>query len=298
MDARPQRVRVPASTSNLGPGFDCLGAALSLYVEVQVVEQAEQHRFGTLEGEAKHWPLEDNLLTKAFDLGRDSTGGGFVFDVTSDVPISRGLGSSAAAVAAGLLLGAKVADSGASRDELLARGIAVEGHPDNIAPALLGGCRVCVPLEGGARVFRQPVHSSLGWALAWPEVEVSTEVARSSLPKEVRFRDAVENPRRLALLLEGLRTGDGELLRHGIEDRLHAAYRLALVPGASRVLAAAREAGAYAATVSGSGSAHVALTPKDRAAEVAEAMASAWRERGGEGTGAAVELVDAAPVVE
>lgn len=295
MQRLPHRVQVPASTSNLGPGFDCLGAALSLMLEVRVVADSDRHRFGKLEGEAACWPEEDNLLLRAFDLARGSESGGFVFEATSGIPVSRGLGSSAAAVVAGLLLGDAFADAPSSREQLLELGLELEGHPDNVAPCLLGGCRLSVPLAQGLRVIEQPVHPSIGWAVSWPDAQVSTQEARAALPDEVSFQDAVENPRRLSLLLEGLRTGDGELLRLGVEDRLHTAHRLALVPGAERVLDAALEAGAHAAFVSGSGSAQVALTPKDVAGEVAEATAQAWRQLGGEGTGVVATLVESAP---
>lgn len=294
MERIPLRVRVPGSTSNLGPGFDCLGAALSLMLEVRVVAQSDRHRFASLGGEAARWPERDNLFLRAFDLARGSGSGGFVFEVTSEIPVSRGLGSSAAAVVAGLLLGDALADAGATRDEFLAWGFELEGHPDNVAPCLLGGCRLSVPLAEGLRVIKQPVHPSIGWVVSWPDAQVSTQQARAALPEEVSFQDAVENPRRLSLLLEGLRTGDGELLRLGVEDRLHTIHRLALVPGAERVLDAALEAGAHAAFVSGSGSAQVALTPKELADEVAEATAQAWRQLGGEGTGVAATLVESA----
>ncbi|MEM7308972.1 MAG: homoserine kinase [Planctomycetota bacterium] len=299
MSASPLRVRVPASTSNLGPGFDLLGVALSLRLEVHAVPGGSGLRLASLAGEAETWPRRDNLLLRAFEEARGADARGWSFEVASEIPICRGLGSSAAAVAAGLLLGAAAGATNAPRAELLARGLALEGHPDNIAPALFGGARLCVPrAHAGPHLLCQTVHPSLGWAVAWPEVQVSTGVARAALPAQVAFDDAVENPRRLALLLDGLRGGDPERIADGLADRLHAAYRLALVPGADTVLAAAREAGAFGATVSGSGSAHVAIGPRARMAEVAEAMAAAWRSATGTGRGTAVEVVGEAPAVE
>jgi homoserine kinase len=298
----PLRVRVPASTSNLGPGFDCLGVALTRFVEVELRAPAERHRFVALDGEAVAWPREDELVTRALDLAlggaaaRDA--GGFEIAVRSDVPVARGLGSSGSAVAAGLLLGDALSGRGRSRAELLALGLELEGHPDNLAPALFGGARLSVPRPDRApRVIAVDVHPSIGWAVAWPAIQVPTEAARAALPRSVAFAAAVENPRRLALLLRGLADGDAELLAEGTVDRLHVEHRLALVPGSGAVLAAARGAGAWAATLSGSGSAHVALTPRERAADVADAMAAAWRELTGAGTGVAVEIAPDPPEV-
>jgi len=291
-------VRVPASTSNLGPGFDLLGVALSPRLEVERLEPAPEHRFASLEGEASAWPAPaKNLFVRAHDLARGEAGdrdrGGFAFRVHSEIPLARGLGSSGAAIAAGLLLGA---DGRVPRERLFALGLELEGHPDNLTPALFGGARICVPRKGAAPlILPLEVHASIGWALAWPEVQVPTEAARAALPRRVDFADAVENPRRLALLLAGLARGDAELLAAGVEDRLHVERRLALLPGSRAVLEAARAAGAWAATLSGSGSAHVALGPLDRADAVAAAMADAWRKLTGAGTGRVVSIVADAP---
>jgi homoserine kinase len=302
--ALPRRVRIAASTSNLGPGFDLLGVALTPALEVEVTARASEQRFAELAGEALAWPARDNLFLRAFELAHGALprGTGFEFAVRSEIPLERGLGSSAAAIAAGLLLGDALAEPGPrtrrSRAELFELGLPLEGHPDNLAPALFGGARMCVPRAGGAaHVLAVDVHPSIGWALAWPEVRMPTAAARAALPRSVPFADAVENPRRLALLLAGLSTADPELLADGIQDCLHVEHRLALIPGARAVLAAARDAGAWAATLSGSGSAHVALGPRERCAAIAEAMARAWRDLKGAGTGRAVEIVAAPPEV-
>ena len=287
-------VRVPASTSNLGPGFDALGIALALFLEVRLVGRGDVNVLARTDGEATEWPTADNLLLRAFDLARGEGDGGFRFEVSSAIPIERGLGSSAAAIAAGLLLGAHLAGG---EPDLLARGIELEGHPDNIVPALLGGARLCVPSAGGPLVVQAPIHPSLNFALAWPDLRVATAEARAALPPSVPFTDAVENARRLPLLLEGLRTGDGSLLLAGGEDRLHERHRLPLIPGGERALAAAREAGAWTSMISGSGSALVAIAPRERAGAAAEAMAEVYRAETGGGTGLVAEVVDEAPRV-
>jgi homoserine kinase len=178
---------------------------------------------------------------------------------------------------------------------LLAWGLELEGHPDNSSAALLGGCTLSVPQPGGGlRVVRQELHPDLGFALAWPEARLSTHAARGMLPKSVKFEDAVENPRRLALLLEGLRTADPELLRLGSADRLHVAYRLPSIPGAEAALAGAWDAGAWLATISGSGSALIAIGPHERIESIRAAMTAAL---GARAEGRVVEPVFGAPRV-
>ncbi len=295
------RLRVPASTSNLGPGFDFLGLALSLWLEVRVVERTGGPiEFVELGGTAADWPRgSDNLLSRAFELGRrglQAPASGLRLSVTSEIPIARGLGSSGAAVAAGLLLAERAAGRTAGEEQLLAWGLELEGHPDNASAALLGGCTLAVPIGGGKlRVVRPELSPALGFALAWSEETLPTRAARAVLPAQVPFPDAVENPRRLALLLEGLRRGDPELLALGIEDRLHVQHRLPLIRGGREALEAARAAGAWAATISGSGSALVAIGPRALVGGVAEAMAVPLRAATGSATARVVEALHGAP---
>jgi homoserine kinase len=274
-------VRSPASTSNLGPGFDFLGLALDLDLEVEWLGEsnAGRHAFDSLEGTAEEWPREENLLFRAFDAalvhyGREPRTG--IFRAGSRIPLCRGLGSSGAAVAAGLLLGAAVAEVEIpDRDQLAKLGLQLEGHPDNSTASLIGGCTLAVPIgRDELRIVRHPLCERLVFGVVWPDSTLATERARSALPREIPFADAVENPRRLALLLEGLRLGDGELIRLGSEDRLHSAYRLPLIPGAAEAIEAAREAGAWTTTISGSGSALIAIADDPRiATEAARAIA-------------------------
>jgi homoserine kinase len=279
------RVRVPASTSNLGPGFDFLGLALALHLEAEIVSDARssEHAFVSLGGTAESWPTgRANVFLRAFDLAAERLGverRARAFAVRSEIPIARGYGSSGAAVAAGLKLAAALARTPAKLDDLLAWGLEIEGHPDNSSAALIGGCTLSVPLpDGRVKVVRQELHPDLGFALAWPSNGLATPAARKALPANVAFRDAIENPRRLALLLEGLRTADPELLALGAEDRLHVPYRLPLIPGAKEALDAARENGAWLATISGSGSGLFAIGPKPKRAAIVDAMVRAFRK--------------------
>lgn len=309
-DRRRLEVRVPASTSNLGPGFDFLGLALAL--ELRVVLRAEpgtgEPVFEELEGTAAGWPRDaTNLVWRAFEHARRELGARpwkCRIEASSSIPVARGLGSSGAAVAAGLLLAAALAPRAATEEELLRWGLELEGHPDNASAALLGGCTLSVPVgpvgPGGKAelvVVRQVLSPELGFALAWPVRTLPTAAARRALPQSVPFGDAVENPRRLALLLEGLRRADPRLLALGGEDRLHVRYRLPLIPGAAEALAAARERGAWLATISGSGSALIAIGPRPARAGFGEAMRVALERTEPGAECAVVEPVFDRPVV-
>lgn len=276
------RVDVPCSTSNLGPGFDLLGLCLDLFLSVRATAT---RRPGPLAIEVVSapdgWPLgEGDLVVRALRraLG-DRAGVGLALEIRSQIPIARGLGSSGAAVAAGLLLGDAFAERlGAPRLgalALLAAAVELEGHPDNALAALHGGCVLSVRTERGWRVIRQPLHPEIGFAAAWPKAPLPTPLARSVLPREVAFKDAVDQPRRLAALLEGLRTGDAELIAHGTLEHLHVRHRAPLIPGADAALAAARAAGAWSATISGSGSTLIALGAKADAPRLARVLADA-----------------------
>ena len=301
-------VRVPGSTSNLGPGFDFVGLALSIFLDARIVgrSRTSSHELADLRGTASAWPRgPDNVFLRAFDHATDALGlarAPLRFAIASEIPLARGLGSSGAAIAAGLLLARACASTQAAQEPdetLCAWGCDIEGHPDNTSASLLGGCTLSIPrADGTLRVIRQDLHPSLGFAVAWPEQALATRDARAVLPRDVPFADAVENPRRLAALLEGLRSGDEELLRLGEHDRLHVRHRLELIGRGAEALAAARESGAWLATVSGSGSALFAIGPHARMDAIAEAMRGELSgPRGGAATARVVEAVAGTPVV-
>lgn len=305
LDSRPAlRVRVPASTSNLGPGFDVLGLALDLRLTLTArrLEGIGTASLAQRDGEARHWPGDErDLVIRGFQCAYERLGGARAVELCADshIPLSRGLGSSGAAITAGLLLGEALAPTRAPREQLLAWAVELEGHPDNVAPALFGGCVFTAPTASGAlRAVPVPLHPSLGFAVAWPAAQLETTFARSLLPREIPHRAAVESARKLACLLEGLRSGMAELLAAGNDDVLHVPYRLPHIPGGAEALQAARAAGAHLATISGSGSALFAICERGATARVAAAMRSAFDARGAGGSSHAVLTVPRAPEVE
>ncbi|MEM6674163.1 MAG: homoserine kinase [Planctomycetota bacterium] len=276
---RAHSVQVAASTSNLGPGFDFLGLCLDLPLEASIRAGTAGHPHRVEYAHDVSWTDEDDLALKAiacYESRFETTLPSAVLRIESAIPVGRGFGSSGAAVAAALLLAAAFdgADIDERRTELVELALAVEGHPDNGTASLFGGCTLAVPTDRGVTVIRQDVHDSIAFAVAWPRDPLPTERARAALPRDVPFASAVENPRRLALLLEGLRTGDADLLALGVVDHLHERLRRALIPGSEEACAAAREAGAHAACLSGAGSGLVALGPHGAMDDIARALAS------------------------
>jgi homoserine kinase len=246
------RVSAPASSANLGPGFDCFAVALELRNEVEIRRASGTETVvriaGEGVGEAPYGP--DNLFVRAFQLGGGDAAG-LEFTMTNRLPFARGLGSSAATIAAGLV--AAEAWTGAADADLLALAAEIEGHPDNVAAALNGGLTMAwLGAEGVSAIgFGQP---EAGFVAVIPEARLSTAEARAALPSQVPHADAVHTAARAALLVAAIGSGDGELLRDALDDRLHEPYRAPLVP----LLAAVRERLAgehevYGATISGAG---------------------------------------------
>lgn len=281
-------VSVPATTANLGPGFDALGLALDLRneLEAEVLPDRPGHLEITLEGEgSEQLPrgpshLAWRAILRAFRQ-RDREPPGLRLHQRNRVPLARGLGSSAAAIVAGLTVAMRLLEQPDWQAEALEQATEMEGHPDNVAPALLGGLVACAATEQGARAARLPLHPCWKVALAIPDFEVSTHEARQRLPQLIPFSAASHNLSRLALLIAVLQHGEGDLAA-AVEDRLHQPYRAVLIPGFDEALRAAREHGAAGAFLSGSGSTLAAFVDS-RVAEVdrvAEAMAEVIRRYG------------------
>jgi homoserine kinase len=253
-------VRVPASSANLGPGFDCMAAALSLSLELEVVETGQF----AVETELAVGRGRENLCVRAFE--RLHTAEDFTFRIRSEIPLSGGLGSSAAAIVAGLM----AADHLFELDvDLLACATALEGHPDNVAAALCGGFVICA--DGQATRFDPP--AGLEALLVVPEEAVRTHAARAAMPEQVPLEDAVFNVAHGALLTLGLARGDWDVLARGLHDRLHEQRRAHLFPRSIELASRARELGALGASISGAGPTVLVWCFYEQTGAVANALA-------------------------
>ncbi|HYL80906.1 MAG TPA: homoserine kinase [Candidatus Acidoferrum sp.] len=282
-DRRLVRVRVPASTANLGPGFDALGMALGLYNEI-VVEIAGIGLSLEIEGEGAERLQalgRQNLVARAVTgtlekLGRQVDG--LRVRMLNRIPLSRGLGSSSAAALGGVAAAATLAGVSLAPEEMLDFALPQEGHPDNITPALLGGLTVATLVGGKVQCVKLPVPEGLSAVAVIPEFHLATAKARRALPPTVPRADAVFNVGRVALFLAAMQTGRLDLLREAAGDRLHQPYRAPLVPGMAEVLAEGEAAGALACFLSGAGPTLLALV-KGEGAGIGERMAACWKER-------------------
>ncbi len=281
------RVWVPASTANLGAGFDALGMALGLYNEIEVEQGGDGDGLRlVIEGEGAERLQAlgaQNLVARAVvgtlaQLGVPSTS--VRVRMVNRIPLSRGLGSSSAAVVGGVAAAATLAGVSLSPEELLDLALPLEGHPDNIAPALLGGLTVATLVEGKVRCVKLPVPDTLQAIAVIPDFRLSTVKARQALPPTVPRRDAVFNVGRVALFLAALQAGRLDLLREAVKDRLHEPYRAPLVPGMPEVLAEGERAGALACFLSGAGPTLLALVAGD-SGDVGQRMVRCWHEQAG-----------------
>jgi homoserine kinase len=276
-------VRVPATSANLGAGFDALGLALALYNEVEARESDGVSVEVEGEGAGRLPATADNVVARGVRLAYEATGRpfkGVALRCVNRVPTARGLGSSAAAWVGGLAAGNALCGGALSRDALIVLATRAEGHPDNVAAALLGGLTVsCVSADGAVTAVSLPVPLRLTWVVLIPETTSSTAEARAVLPVSVPRADAVFNVQRVALLLAALQSGRADALAPALDDRLHQPYRLALFPWMPAVVAAARGAGALGCVLSGAGPALLAVVAGDGSAVVA-AMEAALRTAG------------------
>ncbi|ULP72937.1 Homoserine kinase [Nodularia sphaerocarpa UHCC 0038] len=278
-------VTVPATTANLGPGFDCIGAALTLYNKFKFTRLDEGGLIIAVTGaEAERVQTdESNLLYQAFVklyqyIGQ--TPPSVKMEIQLGVPLARGLGSSATAIVGGLVGANQLAGAPLTQLQVMELAIAMEGHPDNVVPALLGGCRLAATSAENWSICDIPWDENIVPVLAIPDFELSTSEARQVLPTQVSRADAIFNTAHLGLLLRGLQTGKGEWLSTALQDKLHQPYRQALIPGYDAVNAAAMKAGAYGMVISGAGPTLLALVDKLHSQAVEAAMLSAWQSTG------------------
>lgn len=280
-------VAAPATTANLGPGFDCLGMALDLWNRVEVLPALDRDDGGALvevsgEGVAELAVDSGNLTYRAMEFlfgEADLELPPLRLRCHNVIPLSRGLGSSAAAIAGGLAAANALCGGRFGDKELLEMAATIEGHPDNVAAAVLGGLQLVV--SDGPQLYTAPipVPEELRAVLFIPEMRIATADARAVLPKEVSVADAVFNMGRAALLVAGMGLNRPEYLEVATQDRLHQPYRQPLFPAIKVIFAAARAAGALGVFLSGSGSTVLALT-KGREMTVAYEMFEAARLTG------------------
>jgi homoserine kinase len=285
-------IRVPATSANLGPGFDSLGLALDLWNETTITLAIEYSVQVTGEGREKLSPGEKNMIIRSAQELAARVGKRlppFHVDCINRIPLSSGLGSSAAAKLTGLLGANILLGKPFSSDEILDLASELEGHPDNVAPALLGG--LVVSTVEDRKVFARKInveasHNALGHfespfqiTVVLPDFHISTHEAREVLPEQVPIEDAVHNVSRAILVTEAFRSGDLDLLSRVMTDVLHHPYRLPLIPGAQEAIDAAKAAGAAAVALSGAGPSMIAFSSKPDPA-IGEAMKRAFEQAG------------------
>jgi len=269
LDGSHLTVVAPASSANLGAGYDTLGLALAMTnrieLEVRVWSRGEIEL--TVEGEGRNELTEDrdNRFVAALEAtlraarGELPAGLGWRIAMHNEIPLARGLGSSAAATVGGVLAGNALAGEALSTAELLAIATEIEGHPDNAAAALLGGFTVATRDDSGVEALRFDAPRDLRAVLFVPEIRLATDKMRAALPAKVPLADAVANLGAVAVGVAGLATGRYELLSRLTVDRIHEPYRAKVFPGLPRLVEAAREAGALGACLSGAGSTIIAF---------------------------------------
>ncbi|AOY75211.1 homoserine kinase [Clostridium formicaceticum] len=251
------KVTVPATTANVGPGFDCLGIALSLYNEIEV-EEIEKGLLIEVEGrdQEKIEKNKNNLIYQSMLRVFDKIGKypkGIKIKQYNNIPLARGLGSSAACIVGGIVAANKLMGNLLSQEEVLELAVEIEGHPDNVAPALLGGVVVSCQDEGKTSYVRFPVHEALRFIVAIPEVQLSTKASRGVLPEGVPFKDAVRNVGKSSLLVAALMSGELEKIPHALQDCLHQPYRTKLIDSLEAIFSKAKELDLNQLFLSGAG---------------------------------------------
>ncbi len=256
-------VTVPATTANIGPGFDCLGMALNLYTNV-TFEETEKDLI--IEGCQPEYQNEDNLIYQSM-LGIFKRTGykhkGIKITINSDIPISRGLGSSAACILAGIMGANEMADAQLTKQQILKIATRIEGHPDNVTPALFGGMIVSVYDNDEVYFSRIPLNDSVDFYALIPDFTLSTSEARSVLPKQIPFNDATFNVGRVALMVASFFNGSLDLLNVSIKDRLHQKYRGALIHEYETIMEKLDDLQIKGAFLSGAGPTIIAIVNKN-----------------------------------
>ena len=264
-------VRVPGTSANCGSGFDCIGLAATIYNDLDLTLLEDEKLIIESAGEgADLIPTDEkNIVWKSAKLVLDRAGKserfkGAIIRMNNHVPISRGLGSSAAAIVAGLFAANEIIGRPFSKNDILRFATEIEGHPDNVAPAIFGGFTVSVVDKGHVQTFSFLPKNKLKLIVAVPDFPLSTRTARQVLPKTVPMKDAIFNISRAAMLIAALIKGKDNFLMNAFDDALHQPYRKNLVPGMSEVFDAAKNAGALGVALSGAGPCLIAFSSEQK----------------------------------
>ena len=285
------RVKAPATTANMGPGYDCLGLALDVWntIEVETLNEGETVVEISGEGAGELGTGKDNLVYRSMEFlfsEASQTMPAVRVRCENEIPLARGMGSSAAAIAGGLVAANSICSTKFTPNELLEMAATIEGHPDNVAAAVMGGMQLVIVdhTDEGRQLYTVPVNvpPEMHAVVFVPNVRISTEDARAVLPENVPIADAVHNMGRVGLLVASMATNHPEYLTIATQDRLHQPYRQPLFPAMKVIFKAALDAGALGVFLSGSGSTVLALT-QGRELTVAYEMAEAARQASVEG---------------
>lgn len=298
-------IKVPASTSNLGPGFDSLGLALNLYnkyhFETDLV--SDDDFIYTSSASPEELPVsKDNLVYRSFDhvfkkAGEVTPKIKIHFEV--GIPLTGGFGSSSTAILAGIMAANKILGFPYDQKQILRIGTQLDGHPDNITPALLGGFIVCVYADSEHNYVKLPWNKDLFFVAITPDFKVPTAKARAVLPAQINYQDAVFNVGYSSLLVAAVASKNTEVLKKAFKDRMHQSYRASLVPGMSYVLDMGLESGAVGTMLSGAGSTLIAVVDSMEVAKtVALGMQSAWKQSGIKADYRFLEAVDEGALIE
>ena len=280
MEVRSVKVRVPGTSANCGPGFDCLGVACTIYNELELTLLEEERLDIEITGDgAENIPVDErNIVWRSIQkllerAGKAQEYKGAIIRMDNGVPLSRGLGSSATAIVGGLKAANECLGNPFTNRDLLQMATEIEGHPDNVAPAIFGGFTVSIVRNGKPECFSLMPKLPLKLVVTVPDFFLPTKAARAVLPTEVPMKDAVFNIGRAAMLTAALCKGNKSFLRSVFDDALHQPYRAKLIPGMYDVFKAARAAGALGASMSGAGPCLIAFT-----VENADAVGMAMRD--------------------
>ena len=284
-------VKVPASTANIGPGFDSLGLALPVYniitveetimpgtgIEINIIDETNEQDIISIPTD------ENNIVYKAIELLYNSIGqtpSELKITIRTNIPIARGLGSSAAIIVGGLVAANELLGRPADEAALLSIATEIEDHPDNITPALVGGFVVASLEEDGSVVY-----SKMNWPKDWnitvcvPDYELSTSIARSVLPKEVPMKDAIFNLKHTAMLVQAVNTHDEKLMKIALDDKLHQPYREKLVPGLTEIKEALKhEENVMGVVISGAGPSILVISYGNNLNKIRETVSNVWND--------------------